>query len=49
MRSRFGTVPADFAMDNVQCTGSEQRIRDCPHRTIDNCSGSEGAGVICSN
>ena len=48
-RSRFGTVPNVFAMDDVKCTGSEERLRDCPHITNENCSGSEGAGVICSN
>ena len=35
-------------MDDVQCTGNETSIFDCPHQTIDNCGGSEGLGVICS-
>ena len=47
--SHFGTLEtSSFAMDNVQCTGSEATILDCPHFTVDNCGTSEGAGVICS-
>ena len=49
VRSRFGRVPNVFAMDDVRCTGREKRIRDCPFNQNDNCSGREGAGVICSN
>ena len=47
--SHFGILEtSSFAMDNVQCTGSEATILDCPHFTVDNCGTSEGAGVICS-
>ena len=47
--SHFGTLDtSSFAMDNVQCTGSEATILDCPHFTVDDCGTSEGAGVICS-
>ena len=35
-------------MDDVACTGSEARLRDCSHNTTDNCGGGEGAGVVCS-
>ena len=46
----FGNVPrADFSMDDVNCTGSEQSILDCPHKTKHNCSVKEGAGLRCSN
>ena len=48
MESHFGQVSDEFAMDDVQCTGNETSIFDCPHQTIDNCGGSEGLGVICS-
>ena len=47
-QSHFGTVPAVFAMDDVACTGSETRLRDCSHNTADNCGGGEGAGVVCT-
>ena len=47
LHSRFGSVPATFAMDNVQCLGTEASILDCPHLTEDNCDADEGAGVIC--
>merc|ERR1712192_335429 len=51
--SHFGTVPEDdFAMNDVQCNGTEGDIWRCPHensinRTI-NCTRGEGMGVICS-
>ena len=35
-------------MDEVACTGSENDLLDCPHRTNDNCGAKEGAGVICT-
>merc|ERR1712098_387856 len=45
----FGNVTsAYFIMDDVECTGTEQSILDCPHKTIDNCNITEGAGVRCS-
>ena len=47
IHSRFGSVPATFSMDDVQCLGTEASILDCPHLTEDNCDTDEGAGVIC--
>ena len=47
-QSYFGQVSNEFGMDDVQCTGNEASIFDCPHQTTDNCGGSEGLGVICS-
>ena len=47
--SQFGQVSSTFGMDNVQCTGNEASLLDCPHLTVDNCDGTEGAGAICSN
>ena len=45
----FGLVPsADFSMDQVQCTGEETNILDCPHDQTHNCGVNEGAGVRCS-
>merc|ERR1712112_733521 len=48
MRSQFGRVSNTFKMDDVQCTGNEASLLDCPHRTMDDCGPHEGAGVICS-
>ena len=47
--SIFGSVPSTFSMDNVECTGYEASILDCPHSTVENCGPGEGAGVQCSN
>jgi len=47
MRSRFGTIPDDFKMDDVKCTGEETNLLDCDYNPNDNCSGREAAGVIC--
>jgi Ca2+-binding EF-hand superfamily protein len=46
--SYFGSVSSNFAMDDVQCDGSEARLQDCRYNANDNCGGGEGAGVICS-
>ena len=46
----FGPVPDVFAMDNVQCQGNEIHITECQHLTTEeNCGGTEGAGVKCTN
>jgi len=47
--SFFGPVSSDFAMDDVNCNGTEEYIWRCPHETEHNCVGSEGMGVFCSN
>ena len=48
--SYFGSVPNEFAMDNVNCSPSDNTIQDCEHldENGENCSSSEGAGVICT-
>jgi len=46
-RSKYGSVPTNFIMDDVNCDGSETNILDCSHRAEHDCRGSEGAGVIC--
>ena len=48
-QSQFGPVSSTFKMDDVQCTGEEASLLDCPHLTVDNCGFTEGAVVICSN
>ncbi|HJL18408.1 MAG TPA: DUF4215 domain-containing protein [Sandaracinaceae bacterium LLY-WYZ-13_1] len=39
----------DFVLDDVNCTGTERRIGDCPHQPwgTENCSRTEGAGFRC--
>ena len=49
IESKFGSVPDDFSMDDVSCSGSERDIKECNYSPVDNCGASEGAGVICSN
>ena len=46
-RSRFGRVPDNFIMDDVDCSGREGRLEECRHNSRDNCGTSEGAGVVC--
>ena len=46
--SKFGQVPSSFRMDDVECTGEESSLLECPHNRDHNCGSSEGAGVICS-
>ena len=46
-RSRYGSVPADFALDDLMCNGNEESLYDCDHSSNANCGPEEGAGVIC--
>ena len=32
--SKYGSPSPDFAMDNVQCDGTEERLLDCTHSTV---------------
>ena len=49
--SHFGSVPSDFAMDNVDCSSNDNSIQDCDYKdnTNENCEASDGAGVNCFN
>lgn len=43
----FGRGTGPIHMDNVQCSGTEQRLVDCSHITNHNCNHGEDAGVVC--
>ena len=45
--SRYGDVPYDFSMDDVDCDGSESIIQECGYNLSENCINTEGAGVQC--
>eukprot|EP00092_Neocalanus_flemingeri_P057378 GFUD01068188.1.p1 GENE.GFUD01068188.1~~GFUD01068188.1.p1 ORF type:complete len:310 (+),score=76.33 GFUD01068188.1:33-932(+) len=47
IRSHWGSVPNDFAMDDVICNGNETTIQQCTYSTQDDCGFDEGAGVEC--
>ena len=33
-RSTYGETSPEFAMDNVECDGTEARLLDCPHSKV---------------
>ena len=45
----FGEGQGDIYIVNVECTGSEDRLEDCPASDVGDhdCSHSEDAGVAC--
>ena len=45
--SRFGVTSPNFAMDQVRCDGTEERLVDCRHTKQDDCGAGEAAGAIC--
>ena len=47
VRSHFGLVAMTFSLDEVRCFGNETELGNCPSSDVENCDGSEGAGVVC--
>ncbi|XP_071479876.1 scavenger receptor cysteine-rich domain-containing group B protein-like [Diadema antillarum] len=49
-RAYFGEGQGQIVLDNVQCEGSEQNLRECRHNGygVHNCRHSEDAGVECA-
>ena len=45
--SAYGEVPDLYSYDDVTCRGQEATLNDCPHANVDDCTGFEGAGVVC--
>ena len=48
-RAHFGFGAGPIHLDNVDCTGRESNLTDCPHSSFVSCSSghSEDAGVRC--
>lgn len=49
--AEFGSGTESIWLDNVQCSGSESRLIDCPANPVGlhNCRHSEDAGVRCQD
>ena len=49
MPAEFGVGIGAILLDEVQCTGNESRLSQCPHARIGNhdCSRFDNAGVKC--
>ena len=50
-RTKFGEGSGQILLDDLQCSGNEERLADCPHAAwgTHDCSHREDVGVICSN
>nr|XP_028681736.1 deleted in malignant brain tumors 1 protein-like [Macaca mulatta] len=49
-KAHFGPGSGDILLDNIQCSGSENHLGQCPSSgwSDDNCGHHEDAGVVCS-
>ena len=45
--SFFARAVGQFYFDNVDCTGTEDRVEDCPRAAIATCEHRDEAGAIC--
>ena len=47
-KSAYGSVPDNFVMSYLTCTGNESTIAQCGHSYSSHCGENDGAGVVCS-
>ena len=49
-RAEFGRGTGEIWLDNVECTGEEERLSNCEHGGwgVHNCGHSEDAGIVCN-
>ena len=47
--AHFGQGTGPINLDNLQCTGNETKLVDCPYTFDHNCIHLEDAGVICGS
>ena len=46
--AHFGKGAGEIVLDNVDCTGEEERLIDCAASTTHNCGHHEDASVTCT-
>lgn len=44
----FGTGSGQIYRNNLQCTGNELRLADCPHGSVATCTHQDDAGLSCN-
>ena len=44
----FGAGSGQIYRNNLQCTGSELRLVDCPHSSTATCTHQDDAGLTCN-
>ena len=47
-RARYGAGTGPIVMDDIGCTGSEERLMDCPFSLNHNCGHNKDASVRCT-
>ena len=48
-RNPFGSGTGPIVLDDLQCTGRETRLDECPHAKSHNCHHVEDVALVCSN